>query len=51
VKRLWIALAGILLFGGCSRDVTFLRPEGNPRGEPQFHNRLRISENNDLVGV
>lgn len=40
-----------VLLGGCAQTGQLVRPADGPQNEPQFHNRLRISENNDIVGV
>lgn len=51
IKRLlivWLTFAGL---SGCAGGLPFRRPTGARDAQPQFHNRLRISENTDIVGV
>lgn len=44
------AFFAALLLGGCAQ-INPLRRPSDASQEPQFHNRLQISESTDLVGV
>ena len=50
VRAFFAALFVALLAGGCAHSNPVTQPDDAAQ-KPQFHNRLRISENTDLVGV